>query len=517
MEKLVVKSKNIVAWLLLGIATVVYFVIYCKGINNILNSDMSSELILGQILADEHRIITSSWCYSTEIRFLDSNLIYGFLFCFTDSFFAVRIISAFIFVAIYAGAFAYMCGKLQLKKFFPFLFTLLMLPYTEDYLYIYLVGFYYIFHMAIIWLSVGLIFDISGNAVCRYRKIKMLFLVLLAVFAGIAGLRLIIIFYLPLIIVAIINMYKTRDIAKYKSYILAFSGACIGYLINCLLARKYSFVQFGNLNFIKFDMTRVSEVISKILLCLGYREGRVLSLAFITNMACFFLLVGLVCVIYKILVTKRKKVEAVNKFFIDYVQLFCVALGILFCLFLFTDMPIEQRYFVQVMLMAIPCIGFAYEYLFDNKAIAIGLIGILICFWILNAVDAYKLFDNKTTIGKYEQIIEYAISNEYTSGYCDFWDGNVITEYSEGKIEMYTFNPDKGYLVESVDDLYQFLQKNSHLINPPSGKVFVLLSKGDTSHLVFSDVLKCMEPSFETEGYLFYGFDSYNDMKSVLE
>ena len=51
-----------------------------------LDSDMSSELILGKLLAEEGGILSTNWYYSTELRVLNTQLVYKLLFTFTDDF-----------------------------------------------------------------------------------------------------------------------------------------------------------------------------------------------------------------------------------------------------------------------------------------------------------------------------------------------------------------------------------------------------------------------------------------------
>ena len=50
-----------------------------------LNSDDASELILAKLLSEEKRIMSRNWYYSTEIRFLNTNLVYAPLFWITDN------------------------------------------------------------------------------------------------------------------------------------------------------------------------------------------------------------------------------------------------------------------------------------------------------------------------------------------------------------------------------------------------------------------------------------------------
>ena len=62
------------------------------------------------------------------------------------------------------------------------------------------------------------------------------------------------------------------------------------------------------------------------------------------------------------------------------------------------------------------------------------------------------------------------MENGYTKGYATFWNGNVLTELSDGALELYT------YTEWSDEELRTGLQLKSHLTQPPEGPVFVYVS-----------------------------------------
>ena len=53
--------------------------LYLNGrINKLLDSDMSSEMVLAQLLAKENAALSTHWYYSTELRVLNTQLLYAF-------------------------------------------------------------------------------------------------------------------------------------------------------------------------------------------------------------------------------------------------------------------------------------------------------------------------------------------------------------------------------------------------------------------------------------------------------
>ena len=81
------KSKLFVAFFVLNFIVVIYLII--NKINLIIWSDDSAELILGKLLSDSNRILTSEWKYSSELRLFNYVLLTPILFKFTNNWYVV--------------------------------------------------------------------------------------------------------------------------------------------------------------------------------------------------------------------------------------------------------------------------------------------------------------------------------------------------------------------------------------------------------------------------------------------
>ena len=66
-----------VIFLILCLAGTVYFV--RARFYNTFSSDEASEMVLGNLLASEGKLISKNWYYSTELRVLNTNI---FILCF---------------------------------------------------------------------------------------------------------------------------------------------------------------------------------------------------------------------------------------------------------------------------------------------------------------------------------------------------------------------------------------------------------------------------------------------------
>lgn len=67
MKSKIYKIKNIILYALLGIVWIMAVAIGWFRFDHLIDSDMSSELVLSRLLADENRILSPNWYYSTEL------------------------------------------------------------------------------------------------------------------------------------------------------------------------------------------------------------------------------------------------------------------------------------------------------------------------------------------------------------------------------------------------------------------------------------------------------------------
>lgn len=105
---------------------------------------------------------------------------------------------------------------------------------------------------------------------------------------------------------------------------------------------------------------------------------------------------------------------------------------------------------------------------------------------------SYTKSHYRASEANYERTAQWLVQNGYTQGFATFWNGNLLTEASDGQLDMYVL---WGW---TSDELAQWLQKKSHLEQLPEGKVFVYeesgeasadpFAGGDGARLVYEDV-----------------------------
>lgn len=170
----------------------------------LLNSDDSSELILGQLLANENRLLSKSWYYSTELRVVNTQIFYAFFFKIFHSWHRVRIASYGCLYIVMIAAYYFACRGLRIKRYFLITAALLMIPFSSGYFSIVLKGAYYIPHIAITFFTLGLCESYVAEERGKRQKIYLLIAFLSSILASMGGARQVIILYIPLIFVSII-------------------------------------------------------------------------------------------------------------------------------------------------------------------------------------------------------------------------------------------------------------------------------------------------------------------------
>jgi len=104
-------------------------------------------------------------------------------------------------------------------------------------------------------------------------------------------------------------------------------------------------------------------------------------------------------------------------------------------------------------------------------------------------------------------INEMLCSEGYTEGFATFWNGNIMTELSNGEIEMWVLN----HSLNGFDDVYHWLQDKEHGIYQPASPYFLLI---DNSELDRSDFIRNLDAKnriYTGDHYIVYTFNELQD------
>ena len=498
------------------------------------DSDISSELVLADLLAEEGGIVSSNWYYSTELRVLNTNLVFAPLFHIFDSWHKTRLAGTFIIHLCLLLSIYIFCRTTKSVSIFPAIGIMLMLPFSDGY-YSFVLKFpFYVPHLSISLLSFSAVVYYSE---CEGKKIKrfiVLFMAgILAVLSGMGGARQVIVFFLPLFISVLIpyvqKAVKVTDSMpqdRWKKYLFAaffcFAAGLIGYLLNLMVMKRlYHFKSF-EVSFISFDVGRISTVIAGFLRSLGFLSGKLEGRILLHNVSAAFLLIGSVISAVEGIRAGRETFD--SYFFFSSFYISSVVLFIL--LYSFTDMDYFDRYNLPIMFLTAPMIALGLKHLNNYKCLFRTVI--LIVWMLLIVFSGYDyLRCQGIQRGKtdHQDIADFLVEHGYYKGYSTFWSANVLTELSDGVIDVYDWGDHLGEEAGGdVDRTYKWLQLVRHDTERPDGKVFLLFQNNairfnkDPVEVARKKLWKLRDERkiFSQGNYTIYGYDNYGDMISDI-
>ena len=498
------------------------------------DSDISSELVLANLLAEEGSLVSPNWYYSTEIRVLNTNLVFAPLFRIFHSWHKVRLLgTVIIHLCLLISIFVF-CRVSKLISLFPAIGLMLVLPFSGIY-YSFVLQFpYYVPHMGITILIFSLISYCSENNQNKGIGAAVLSLgCVLAVLAGMGGARQLIVFFIPLFLAVLLPyMHKVARVTdntvsvSWKRYLFAaflcLSASLIGYLINItIMKNKYHFMVY-DVSFSSFDISRISGIITGFFTSLGFMSGKIEGRVLFHNIFVAFLSLGSIFSALQGIKVGQKKSDVYfffSSFFISSIVIFIL-------LFTFTDMNHSDRYNLPIMFLTAPMIAMGlkyldnYKHLFRSAALAVWIVLIL-----------FSGYDNLKSLGiqrektDHQEIADYLLEHGYYKGYSAFWSGNVLTELSDGAIDVYTWGDDLGEEAGGdVDRTYKWLQLVKHDTERPEGKVFLLFQNNairlnmDAGEAARKKLWKLRDERIILKQgyYTVYGYENYGDMISDI-
>ena len=252
-----------IALIVVFAALVLYMGLHGK---DLIDADMSSELVLAQQLKQTGGILSSNWYYSTEVRVLNTQLVYSLLFHVFDDWQTVRLVGNITLYLVLLSSYYFLCKRLRITRYYPLTAAILLLPLSAPYFYILLYGAYYIPRVSIQFVILGLILPQREEPRRKAGAITdTLLACALSAALGLEGARMLLVLMIPLAIVVgaefTIRVFPRRGQAAeslglrmradgfplyFVQSFLACVGAVSGYWINQkVLLPAYPFEQYG--------------------------------------------------------------------------------------------------------------------------------------------------------------------------------------------------------------------------------------------------------------------------------
>ena len=484
-----------------------------------IDSDASSELILAEHLSKTGGILSADWCYSTEIRVLNTQLVYTPLFLLFNSWHLVRYFGALILQGILVLAIYLFTRLLKMeKKVFFITAAFSLLPLSVCYGRIVLYHCYYVPHIALSLIMTGLVF---GTYTVKWKRIVALSLLSLLSFAGgLGGIRQLMITHAPLLLAVLCLCFLTkhstgRHLHLFFMATISAAFSTVGFLVNKFyLAQLYTFQDKSENVIHLLDADYFSNVAYGFFHHFGFRdEVDLISVAGIFGVLGLFLGLGCIGIACYYLWRYRRTGDLQQT--IPYVMFLAYVVVMLFVFWITGDVYRYVLYWTPVTAWMLPVfvlqlgkVSKPCSPLQIRKILPYGIVLVLVCNGLMNATFLLNTnyftqkyeglgFQEKDWKAQMTPVVSFLQGNGYTLGYATFWNCNIITEVTDGEIRMiYTS------LTENTDWLT--LKSNRSLTNQQE---FLLLQRSEVSAYTHRYDLTDDAIVYQDEVFVVYGLE----------
>lgn len=505
-------------------AMILALVLFCVfKLDNLMHSDTTAEVILSKLLADENKLITKNWFYSTEIRIVYSHLIMIPLFKIFSDYSLVKLISILIFYVLLFLSFMHFAKSYGVEKKWRVLgLALLFSPLSNEYLDMMFIGCFYTSQAICTFLVLSAVAkrlpktaNWEGEDKKRKNIISFILLNVFALILGLSGLRYIASLFLPMVLAVLWILYSQEENKKQESFfkdkwfgsllktgsLLVCSG--VGFLINKFyLAGNYSFDTTSEVVF-----TELSNVADRFLNSFklmieffGYYPVEVVSGRGIVNvikLALFLFFTGVIVYLFK---HRKDRLNAVQRFLLYY---FLATFVLNWYMLIFTEVLMQYRYWIPVYIVAVLLVAVFFQ-IYEPK-----IVWHKVVFELFVAVAALSsLYGELWQDVKYNDCekryayVEFLEENDYTFGYATFWNASVTEYLTNGEVEVGNLGGENG-----VSAPYEWLcKKDLYKEGYHSGKTFLLLAKTEEAGMLKGDftVMPDGVKVYEDEYYAIY-------------
>lgn len=498
MTKMKISKYILYMLLVLSIIYLIFFIY--KYSDRFINSDMSSELLIGKVVGEENSILTKEWYYSTELKVVSNQLITGLLFKITDNWKTVRILTTLILSVLLEITIYGFCKKIN-KKIFPLVGIILMTPLSLLYFEYVLGGLYYFPLIILIFLALYLYFEYKDN------QKTIIWNCIVAFIIGMCGLRFIISLYLPLVLMIIIKNIILSDKRKIFGGLAIFGSSLLGVAIYVFVFSKiYAVKQWDSIQFINFDFNGILLAIKHAFEVFGYTEGNLSVISLLKNGFAFIIFVVSCIAVYRIIKNRDKFSD--NLF--DLTVFFVCSLAIYVSIYSFTTMIEGARYSLFTYMILLPIlIQWIIEEKIDTKIrkIIIVLAMIIVLFIGYKNYKEFKYYSSNNDYLK--EIADVLDEYDCREGYASFWNANVLTELSNGEEEVWVWMCYSVDEITDINDLHHWLQKVEHTDNHPSGQFFILLELVEYRDFPYKELIPEEDSILLNDRYILFILNDY--------
>lgn len=489
------KAARLLPWAALVASYLFVIAVYALIGRHNVNADIASEMVLADLLNCEGSFLSPNWYYSTELRVISPVPVYQLaLRVFPGSWHMARTLSLAILLALFAASAIYMGRGAGCTTPALYAAAACMLPVSEVHRFLFAGGGFYTMYVTVAFLLIGLVLRLRRK---RGRAWHLALIAVISLISGLTGVRMPMICGLPLLLACALDMWDALRGADTLRGALcderapAAAGAAVslaamlaGYWINSrVLSGMYHFERFDSMEMGGLNLPLLGDQVQYLMNFFGLSEGiPILSAGGIADM-----LTVCVCVLMAVAVLtlmKRRAALSQGVRLLTGFAVFAVALGMFLNLVTGTT---ENRYAVGYYMAGAFMLVVLVMLLIGNMRCCMAwvrtaaMLAVLGVFFLQSAsfVRSYMVHEEN----EHEAAAAWLTENGYTQGFASFWNGNILTELSDGELEMYVY----GELTEP--ELTPWLQETRHLTDVPEGRAFVFVGYLET----FLADIPCMQ------------------------
>lgn len=496
---------------------------------SLLNSDASSEMVLSaQLNREKAFLFTKNWFYGNEIRVLNTMPVFRIsLAIFPNNWHYARLLSVAMLLLILAGSMIWLMCSIGQKEYAFWAAIAAIAPFGRWYGWKIIFNSYYVPHIVIPILSLDLVCTIIRNNKKWHSSKNIVFTLLLfalGFMSGLGGVRQLVICYVPLFAVSIILLCLTAKqilptiFPAKKIFAICFLLCLfysIGFLVNTTyLSAHYHFFSFDNTTWKNFDLTYYFSCISDFISQFGWQEDvPIFSLAGISNVLSLLLIAAILfSIIY--LITKVKLLGENELLVISF-----------FCMVFLVDLLIyggtgqyNESYWITILPFAFVPLFIMLSKIVPSPS-SICKTALLCGFGLLIVLSSHNTMKSPyidsphigqvPTSKSIQNVSTWLNGTEYTQGIASYWNSNILTELSNGEIEMWTIVRDNKNLIPQP-----LLQSVEHE-TLPTGKVFLLLTYREFHDMDIPGVLE-EYIIYSDDDYIVYGFDDISQYFELI-
>ena len=508
-----------------------------------LDSDMAAEMIFSRLLAEEGHIFgTSDWYYSTEFRVLYTQLVMTPLFSFMDSWHLIRMLTNITAYVLMLLSYFYMMKPLKVRRSLTVLTgAILLLPFSETMITHMQMGNTYMVHVILLFFFFGMFLRLvkrEESHLVRMWVIRILY-VLLAVIFGLSGVRYLLAMQCPLLLASFIylmgadefQMFRRQfgvshsvgnywkriwksDKAVYLYYsLLGALAAVAGYGINVLwVSRKFVFQTYDATNFIAVYQgvlwERAQNALGSLLMLFGYIPDKgFLSLrGLITLIA--FVLIGIFCYC-GVRTWKDCKKSYGQRFFV--ILFLAVAMAVNVFVFVFTTSTMVPRYYITILIFVLPVLAiyFGGEEPLLDRTVAGLILALCLCMSTAKVTLSFLTVDKNADK---REAAAYLEENGYDFGFATYWNANIVTELTDGKVEVGNILDPESLEYFKWSSPVKYYEEAYH-----QGEVFLLLTAEEAQAYEEARALQNGEKVYEDGKYVIFVYENAHELMSFAE